>query len=147
MREKRLKEEERDEPVSGGRQILLMVEYAIVVFGLLLGVCWYRASNIHAMPDDLVGTYHTSTEAYADRALEIDSVSINFVTGEGKVSVGMVNNVQMRLDEGKRLYTVSYTADDLKSQVSFYYEPGKADTIRFKNQTAIEWTKDKKEKL
>lgn len=147
MREKRKKRAEPEQPVSGARQIVLMVEYAIVAFGLLLGVCWYRASNIHGIPDDLVGTYHTATEAYADRALEIDSVSINFVTGDGKVSVGLINNVQIKLDEGKMLYTVSYTADESKSQVSFYYEPGKSGTIRFKNQDAIAWTKDQKENL
>jgi hypothetical protein len=129
--------------VSGAQQIRKMAAYSVAAFAALLGLSWYFQPPTSRVPDDLIGTYHTSDEKYAERGLEIDSVSINFATGEGKVTVGIVDSVKVRLDSGKMLYTITYTSDEASNQVSFYYEPGKDQIIRFKNQERIAWTKDK----
>jgi hypothetical protein len=124
-----------------------MVAYTVIVFTLLLGACWYFAPTMKGVPEDLIGRYHTNDERYGDRGLEIDSVSINFATGDGRVSVGIIDDVKLRMEGGKMLYTIKYTSDEAKSEVSFYYEPGKEQVIRFKNQDKIAWTKDEKTNL
>jgi hypothetical protein len=96
---------------------------------------------------DLIGSYHTSDERYTDRGLEIDTVSVNFVTGEGRVTVGIIESVKMKPENGKMLYTITYTSDEAKNQVSFYYEKGKEQIIRFKSQESVAWVKDKKTDL
>jgi hypothetical protein len=74
--------------------------------------------------------------------LEIDPVSINFGTGSGTVSIGFIKNVKASLDGDKRLYTITYSVDNVDDSVSFFYESGKPDRIRFRNQQKVIWTKD-----
>lgn len=133
--------------VSGAKQIRAMVAYTVVVFVLLSGACWYSAPSMNGVPEDLIGTYRTTDANYEDRAFEIDPVSINFVTGEGTVSVGIINRVKLKVDGARMLYTISYTSDEAKNEVSFYYEPGKEQIIRFKNQEKIAWAKEKNTNL
>src|SRR3974390_783962 len=129
--------------VSGARQIQRMCLYAAIGLAVLLGLSWYFHPAVNRGPDDLIGSYHRSDTNYADRALEIDAVSISFATGEGKVTVGIINSVKMKLDGGKVLYTITYTSDEARNQVSFYYEAAKQQVIRFKNQERVVWAKDK----
>jgi hypothetical protein len=74
--------------------------------------------------------------------LEIDPVSINFGTGNGTVSTGFIKNVKASRDGDKKLYTIIYSTDEVDDSVSFFYESGKPDRIRFKNQQKVIWTKD-----
>jgi hypothetical protein len=96
------------------------------------------------VPGQLVGEWHTEDPNYYGRSFEINLVSISFGTGEGKVTTGFINNIK-EVREGVRvLYTISYTQDDVPSEVSFYYDVAKGEVIRFKNQEKVVWTKDKK---
>jgi len=132
--------------VNGSKQIQAMIGYAVVVFAVLLGVCWYFTPSTKGVPEDLIGEWHATDANYADRGLEIDSVSINFATGGGKVSVGIINQVKVKIEDGRMLYTISYTSDEAKNEVSFYYEHGKDQLIRFKNQEKTVWAKDQEKK-
>ncbi|HTP69436.1 MAG TPA: hypothetical protein VMJ35_11080 [Dongiaceae bacterium] len=48
--------------------------------------------------------------------------------------------MQRRLAGGPKSW---YTSDEAQTEVSFYYEVGKEQVIRFKNQERIVWAKDK----
>jgi len=101
-----------------------------------------RPARHAAIPDELIGAWHTSDPNYADRSLEIDAVSINFGTGGGTVSTGFIKDVKAVSEGTKTRYTISYSVDNVPSEVTFYYEGPKANVIRFKNQEKIVWTKD-----
>jgi len=118
------------------------IVYAAIALALLYGACWYlNPVDARIVPDDLIGKYQSADERYADRAVEINAVSINFATGDGQVSVGLVDRVKLTIEDGRMLYTIKYTVDDAKDEVSFFYEPGPEQVIRFKNQEKIAWAK------
>jgi hypothetical protein len=107
---------------------------------ILLAVWIWRAPS-KKVPSELVGEWHTTDANYVDRAFGIDPVSISFTTGSGEVSTGFIKSVK-EVSEGSRiLYTITYTVDDKPNQVSFYYNLSNGNTISFKNQTKIIWTK------
>ncbi|MBV9888976.1 MAG: hypothetical protein JO119_20725 [Acidobacteria bacterium] len=115
----------------------------IVLGGLLLVFGIRHYSPRHSdVPDGLIGEWHCADPAYEGRSLEIEPITINFGTGAGSVVTGFIKNVSSSKDGNGTLYTFVYTVDDADSTVSFYYQPGKPDTIRFKNQRNIVWTRD-----
>jgi hypothetical protein len=109
---------------------------------LILLAAWVWRAPRQRVPKELVGEWHTTDPKYADRTFELDNVCITFTTGGGTVSTGFIKEMK-QVPEGSRiLYTISYTLDDAPNEVSFYYDPIKGKTIRFKNQEKIVWSKD-----
>jgi hypothetical protein len=94
------------------------------------------------VPPELVGTWRTADLKYANHPFEIGLVSINFGTGLGSVSTGFIEDIQSTIEDGRTLYTISYSVDGAQEQVSLYYVGGDDQTIRFKNQEQIVWKKD-----
>ncbi|MEE8349198.1 MAG: hypothetical protein V3R94_06495 [Acidobacteriota bacterium] len=93
------------------------------------------------VPDPVVGVWETSHEKYADRIFELKFDQIVFDTGGGTFARHSVVNVQEVQEDGEALYTVFYAEPDgHESQFAFYYH-STLDTIRFKNQKRIEWTR------
>jgi hypothetical protein len=114
----------------------------VTLFIVLVLFAWQPPNK--DVPGQLIGEWHTQDPNYYGRSFEINLVSISFGTGEGKVTTGFINNIK-EVHEGVRvLYTISYTQDDVPSEVSFYYDVAKGEVIRFKNQETVVWTKDKK---
>ena len=117
---------------------------AVVVTLFIISVLFAWQPPNKDVPEQLLGEWHTEDPNYDGRSFEINLVSISFGTGEGKVTTGFINNIK-EVREGVRvLYTISYTQDDVASEVSFYYDVAKGEVIRFKNQESVVWTKDKK---
>jgi hypothetical protein len=114
------------------------VVLTVIVFG-----CWLWHPEPPQVPADLVGEWHTADPVYADRALVIDDSTINFETGNSKVSVGFIDTVKWVQIDNRILYTIKYSLNGASNNVSFYFEGGKDKTIRFKNQEHVIWTKDK----
>jgi hypothetical protein len=114
-------------------------------FGLLLAVlilsAWYWAPAPRMVPDSLVGEWVSSDVRYDNRVFEIDPVSVNFGTPGANVSVGYIKSVTAEPDAGRTLYTIEYVANNLPSQISFYYDAQNGETIYFKNRQSIVWTK------
>jgi len=97
----------------------------------------------HAMvPDELIGEWHSTDPKYADRSLEIDAVSINFGTGEGTVATGFVKDVKAVSEGTRTVFTITYSVENVPSEVTVYYEGPRTNVLRFKNQEKIAWTKD-----
>ena len=94
------------------------------------------------MPPDLIGEWHTTDAMYATRGLVIDESTINFETGDGKVTVGFIDRIKVNQVDNRTLVTIKYSLNGQANSVSFYYEEGKNKTIRFKNQERVVWTKD-----
>jgi hypothetical protein len=121
---------------------IIWTAVGVTLFIVLVLFAWQPPNK--NVPEQLIGEWHTEDPNYDGRSLEINLISISFGTGEGKVTTGFINNIK-EVREGVRvLYTISYTQDDVVSEVSFYYDVAKGEAIRFKNQQTVVWTKDKK---
>jgi hypothetical protein len=112
------------------------------IFALILLVLSLRTPR-HAVPEDLLGEWHTSDPNYSDRFFEITPVSISFTTGGATGSTGVIKEIKTVQDDNRTLYTVVYDLEGVRNEVSFYYETGSAegDVIRFKNQQHTTWTR------
>jgi hypothetical protein len=106
----------------------------------LLWQHWPKPANI---PAELIGVWKTSDPKYAGRSFEIDLVSVNFGTGDGRSSTGFVEKIDGVSDGGGTVYTISYDTDGVENQCSFYYSEQKGKTIVFSNQPGIAWSKVK----
>lgn len=113
------------------------------LFFCFLIMLWLRLPQPPAIPNELVGTWRTSDPSYADRSFEIGITIIDFGTGEGAVTTGFIQKVEVSSEGSRTLYTISYVEDGRKEQCAFYYKPGKEKTIYFKNQPSVSWVKDK----
>lgn len=131
------------EPVARTYKTTLLAVAGIFV--LILLVLTLRTPK-HAVPDYLLGEWHTSDPNYSDRFFEITQVSISFTTGGATVSTGVIKEIKTVQEGNRTLYTVVYDLDGTRNEVSFYYETGsakaKGDVIRFKNQQNTVWTKN-----
>jgi len=123
----------------GSRKQQLLVWAAAMVLCVFLCTHW----RVHHpdVPDEIVGTWTTSDGPYAGRTLEIGPETVNFGTGQGRVSTGFIYNVQEIPDGAKVLYTLSYTVSGSREHVSFYYDRHGNKTIRFRHQNKIVWVK------
>jgi hypothetical protein len=114
---------------------------AIVVLLLLIALFSWHPPDKH-VPDDLVGKWETTDPNYSDRWFDIDSVLIDFGTGDATVSTGFIKEVKA-FSEGNRIrYTITYLEDRAPKDVSFYYDSGDNGTIRFQHQESTIWKKE-----
>jgi hypothetical protein len=133
--------EERNamEKPSGSRRTRWLAFTALVVFGIFVAT-WIRPRHIK-VPRELVGTWTTDAPQYSDRSMEIDLACISFLTGGGTQSTGFIDDIRSVAGNGKTFYTISYDQDGSENQISFYYEDGPKETLRFKNQDDVVWSK------
>ena len=115
----------------------------ITAIAALLALALFYVKLRHVkVPDELVGTWKTTTALYADRSLDIGRVSISFVTGGGTEYTGFIDDIESSIEGGKTLYTFSYSVDKVPNQVSFYYDSNNGGVIQFKNQQTVIWKKE-----
>jgi hypothetical protein len=112
-----------------------------VVIGAIMLACWIWRPHGTRVPEELLGEWRTTDPNYSGRALKIDEVTINFVTGDGQLSVGFITGVRSAPEGNRTLYTISYSLDGAPNEVSFFCEGARDKTIKFKNQETTIWTK------
>ena len=116
----------------------------IIVTAIAFGALWvtHLRPPRAKFPSELIGTWKTASQQYADRSLEIDSISINFGTGPGTVSTWFIEKIESSLDNDGTLYKIDYVADNVHEQASILYKviDGK-ETIRFANHRDVIWEK------
>ena len=119
----------------------IQVKKLFIVGVMMAGLLGCGRGGYEFVPEQLVGIWETSHDKYSDRIFELRTDQIIFGTGEDTYALHMVVNVQETQDEGNALFTVYYLdSEGEESQFSFYDEPT-TDTLRFKNQSRIEWTR------
>ena len=95
------------------------------------------------VPDELLGTWTTDNERYADRALQFTESSILFHTGPGKFELagfGIVDIQVEELDNGRRTYDVGYAEETGVTRFELDYEPIR-EIVQLKNQPLVIWTR------
>jgi len=118
------------------------IKLGFVVLTAIFFGAWIWHPEPTVVPPDLIGEWHTTDATYATRGLVIDESTINFETGDGKVTVGFIDKIKFSQLDNRTLVTIKYSLNGEPNSVSFYYEEGNNKTIRFKNQERVVWTKD-----
>lgn len=119
---------------------LWWLKWGVVVALAILAYTHFKPREVR-MPSELVGTWKSDSNQYADRTLEIGQESITFGTGPGTETTGFVEDVQSLPEDGKVLYTISYIADGAPATISLYYAADQVQTLRLRNQEQIVWKK------
>ena len=101
------------------------------------------------VPEELLGTWTTDNERYADRALQFTQNSILFHTGPGKFELagfGIVDIQVEETDNGRRTYDIGYAEETGVTRFELLFEPIR-ETLRLKNQPLLIWTRQDPERL
>ena len=94
--------------------------------------------------DKFLGVWKTTAANYEDRFIEITTSTIAFGIGDGKQDIYHIQAVTKVVEDKKNLYTLTFeNIEETDFKLSFYYNQNSGGVIRFKNQSDIEWTRDK----
>jgi hypothetical protein len=95
-------------------------------------------------PENLIGTWTTSEQKYANRFFELSQISVTYGIGKKKTAVYYISNAEKHVQDNTMLYTIEYhNSDGIQYTRSFYYDATNGGVIKFKNQKHIPWTKNK----
>lgn len=126
----------------------MKVERILVVFIILtIAFFGFQCAESTIVPDNLIGVWGTSDPTYDDRTFEITRNEIIFQTGEKTFDTYAIKKIEMEKVSGGQtlLYIFHYkNKEGLKYKFSFYYNPAGQGEIRYKNQSQVVWTKEKK---
>jgi hypothetical protein len=118
------------------------LKWGIAIALALLVYVHFKPRHVR-MPAELVGTWKSTNSLYADRSLDIGQESITFGTGLGTETTGFVDDIETLPEDGKTLYTISYSSDGMPGKISVYYAPAEGETLRLLNQEQVVWKKQK----
>lgn len=130
-------------------KVRLYLPYVLIFLAILTPLLHNPPRN-NEVPSSLFGTWKTKAPGYEDRYILFVEHNIAFGTGGFEGEAYIVSEVQSYpVNEGeegsaskKTLYSIKYMkSDKLEYELSFYYEPEPVETITFKNQEHLRWTK------
>jgi hypothetical protein len=93
-------------------------------------------------PDELIGSWRTAAPGYEDGTLMITKKAVVFSVGADTIDAQAVRRLEAIPDGNRTLYTIVYGNSRSDEQIlSFYYHTRK-QTITFKNQSHLVWTRN-----
>ena len=113
----------------------------LIFLTLVSGLVGCQTVRSEFVPEDLIGVWKTSHEKYSDRFLELKRDEIVFGQGGDKFALHTIVNVEKIHEDAGVLYTISYVSGRGEAHTCSFFHDQARDTIRFKNQEIIEWTK------
>lgn len=118
---------------------ILLTVAGLMLVGLIYSVV-ARDPDV-SCPNELVGAWVTSAKGYEDGMLVFSKTGVAFSVGIEHLDAQAVRRLDATPDGPRTLYTVVY-GDSRKDEqtLSFYYHT-KDQTITFKNQAHLVWTR------
>jgi hypothetical protein len=113
-----------------------------LALSLLLAAC----SKQTQLPEELVGTYTTSTPSYAGRYLELQPDQIVLGLGEAGASKHRIRSVKLDEEDGEQLYVVAYKGEGGTDYLRFFRDEEREGAIVLANQTTVIWTRQEVER-
>lgn len=127
------------EQASNKTTTALLAIAGLMLIGLIYSVV-VRDTAV-SCPNELVGGWVTSTKGYEDSMLVFTKTGVAFSVGAEHLDAQAVRRIDVSSDGPRTLYTVVYGDSRSDEQtLSFYYHP-KEQTITFKNQSNLVWTR------
>jgi hypothetical protein len=119
-------------------KVLLAVACAMLV-GLIYAVV--VRDEAASCPNELIGAWVTSAKGYEEGMIVFTKTGVAFSVGAEHVDAQAVRRLEVVPDGSRALYTVIYGDSQRDEQtLSFYYHT-KEQTITFKNQSHLVWTR------
>ena len=129
-------------PVDTGsdrRTKVLLAVACVMLAGLIYAVV-VRDEAV-SCPNELIGAWETSAKGYEDGMLVFTKTGVAFSVGTEHLDAQAVRRLEVVPDGPRTLYTVIYGDSRRDEQtLSFYYHT-KEQTITFKNQSHLVWTR------
>lgn len=130
-------------------KVRLYLPYVVIILAILTPFLHNPPRN-NQVPSNLIGMWKTKAPGYEDRYILFVERNVAFGTGGYDGEAYIVAEVESspvgdETEKGaskKTLYAIRYMkSDKLEYELSFYYEPEPVETITFKNQEHLRWTK------
>jgi hypothetical protein len=115
----------------------------VVAIGVIAGLVFTMVTRGTPVscPDELIGAWKTAARGYEEGMLVITKTAVVFSAGPDNVDGQAVRRLEATPDGPRTLYTIVYGNSRSEEQIlSLYYHTGK-QTITFKNQTHLVWTR------
>ena len=127
-----------DQPASKSTTVLLVVA-GLMLVGLIYSVV-VRDPAV-SCPNELLGAWITSAKGYEEGMLVLTKTGVSFSVGAEHLDAQAVRRIEASAEGPRILYTIVY-GDSRKDEqtLSFYYDT-KNQTITFKNQSHLVWTR------
>ena len=98
-----------------------------------------------SLPPEMLGVWETSAPKYEGCYFELTKDKVLFANEADyweHVNINTILRIEVTPGHQHSLYTIYYRDNEgQKYEFSFYYNPSDGGSIRFKNQTTIEWVK------
>ena len=124
---------------SDRRTRVLLAVACVMLVGLIYAVV-VRDEAVFC-PNELIGAWETSAKGYEDGMIVFTKTGVAFSVGAEHLDAQAVRRLEAIPDGLRMLYTVVYGDSRNDEQtLSFYYHT-KEQTITFKNQSHLVWTR------
>lgn len=128
---------------SKKRDNVLSAILIVVCLGVIAGLVFTMVTRDTAIscPDELIGAWRTAAHGYENGMLVITRNAVVFSAGTDLVDGQAVRRLEAIQDGPQTLYTIVYGASRSNEQILSFYYHAREQTITFKNQTHLVWTR------
>lgn len=127
-----------DQPTNKSTIVLLAIGVLVLV-GLIYKMV-VRDQPVDC-PIELIGAWHTSAKGYEESMLVFTKSGVAFSVGAEHVDGQALRRLEVTPDGPRTLYTVIYGDSRRDEQTLSLYYHQKDQTITFKNQSHLVWTR------
>ncbi|OQW33473.1 MAG: hypothetical protein A4E19_03500 [Nitrospira sp. SG-bin1] len=116
----------------------------LAVAGAMLAVLIYTVvaqDQAATCPSELIGAWETSTKGYEQGMLVFTKTGVAFNVGDDHLDAQAVRRLETIPEGSRTLYTVTYGDSHRDEQTLSFYYHAKEQTITFKNQSHLVWTR------
>ena len=115
----------------------------LMAFGLIVGLIVMMATGGPAVycPEELIGTWNTAAQGYADSMLVMTKHAVIFSAGGDHLDAQAVRRLEAIPDGRRVLYTLIYGNSRSEEQTLVFFYDSHERTITFKNQSHLIWTR------
>ena len=126
-------------PASNKSTTILLAIAGVMLVGLIYSVV-VQDPDV-SCPNELIGAWVTSAKGYEEGMLVFTQTGVAFSVGADHLDAQAMRRLEATPDGPRTLYTVVYGDSRRDEQtLSFYYDT-KGQTITFKNQAHLVWTR------
>ncbi|MBL8073342.1 MAG: hypothetical protein JNL29_03160 [Nitrospira sp.] len=127
------------EPPANTSTMVLLAIAGLLLVGLIYSVV--ARNEPVSCPNELVGAWVTSANGYENGMLVFTKTGVSFSVGFEHLDAQAIRRIDVSAEGPRTLYTIVYGDSRSDEQtLSFYYHT-KDQTITFKNQAHLLWTR------
>lgn len=118
---------------------ILLTVAGVMLVGLIYSVV-DRDPEV-SCPNELIGAWVTSAKGYEEGRLVVSKTGVAFSVGAKHLDAQTIRRLEATPDGSRTLYTVVYGDSRRDEQTLSFYFDTKDQTITFKNQAHLVWTR------